>query len=190
MWQRMPRREPSALTATLPLWEIIATRPGLERRDRVAPHRGPRADRDDAVAVRAAERSPPAERDLAQSRSSARPAAISPKPAESTTAPPQPRATAVGDDRRHPGGRDRDDEGIDGLGKVGHGGDAGPAVHLGRAAGSRPRRRLSNPARAEVAKHDVAVGARAVVGADHGDRARLEQSTGIDGASARGGLDL
>ena len=54
--------------------------------------------------------------------------------------------------------------------------------------GFTPQTSPSKPGAGQVAQHDVAVGARPVVGTDHGDRARLEQRSGI-GAGARGSPD-
>ena len=95
--QRMPRREPSALTPTLPLWVTIATRPGSQRPDRVAPDRraasatatiplpfGPQTGSPAASAIRA------------QLGLDGRgPDSTSPKPAAKHDAPPQPRSATV-----------------------------------------------------------------------------------------------
>ena len=91
---RRPRRVASALTATLPLWDTSATRPGSSGR-RASPQSaarswiatipfplGPQTGRSCRAAA------------VASSRSSSAPSAISPKPAPYTTAPPQPAAPA------------------------------------------------------------------------------------------------
>ena len=82
------------MTATLPLWEIIATPPGSSGATE-SPHIGarePTATMPFPFGPHSG--SPPASAASRSSRSSPRPPSISPKPAESTTAPPQPRATA------------------------------------------------------------------------------------------------
>ena len=91
--QRIPRREPSAFTPTLPLWVTIATEPGSS-----APTRSPQIAAREGTATIPLPLGPHTGRSCARaiSRSSAswaRPAAISPKPADSTTAPLQPRST-------------------------------------------------------------------------------------------------
>ena len=79
-----------------------------------------RADRHDAVAVRAAHRQLVA---AARPRAARPPAPPRRRPRRSrptsTTAPPQPRRARRLDRARHGGGRDRDDDGVDGLGQVG-----------------------------------------------------------------------
>ena len=92
--QPMPRRAFSALTATFPLWETIATGP-VGMSIRASPHIG-------ASAWMAAIPLPlgphtgrsPRRATSVSSRSSPRPASRSPKPAEMTMAPPQPRSIA------------------------------------------------------------------------------------------------
>ena len=59
---RSPRRDASALTATLPLCEITATGPGSHGAERVAPQRDAVGQRDDPVAVRPAHRHLPRRR--------------------------------------------------------------------------------------------------------------------------------
>ncbi len=94
MWKRIPRREPSALTATLPLCEIIATPPGSSGATE-SPHIGAREPTATMPLPFGPHRgSPPAVAASRSCRSSSRPSSISPKPAESTTAPPQPVAAA------------------------------------------------------------------------------------------------
>ena len=70
--QASPRRVASALTATLPLWDTSATRPGSSGTQRVAPQRRALVQRHDAVAVGAAHRQPVAARAAVGSRLAAR----------------------------------------------------------------------------------------------------------------------
>ncbi len=98
VWKRMPRREPSAFTATLPLWETSATPPaesaisGRSESPQIAERSwtltmpfplGPQTGKPAWEATRFS------------SASSSRPPGTSPKPAETTTAPPQPRSIAA-----------------------------------------------------------------------------------------------
>ena len=89
---------PSALTATLPLWEIERHRArARDGSERVAPQRGARVHGDDPVAVGAAHRQRVAPRgglDQLRRWQRRRPTATSAKPALNTTAPPHPRAPA------------------------------------------------------------------------------------------------
>ena len=92
VWKSIPRLEPIALTATLPLCETIATRPGrsLGTESPQSGARpwtattpfpfGPQTGKSASSAIRAS------------SASSPRPASISPKPAANAITPPQPRA--------------------------------------------------------------------------------------------------
>ena len=94
VWKRRPRRVPSALTATLPLWEIIATGPGSNG-STASPHIGALAP----TAMMPLPLGPHSGRSCrsAASRSSSwsrLPCSISAKPAEITIAPPQPLAPA------------------------------------------------------------------------------------------------
>ena len=103
VWKPIPRREPSAFTATLPLCEIIATAPGSSGATE-SPQIGARdGDRDDAVAVRAADGQParrgrlaqlalelPARLDLAEARGEHDRAAAAALAASAITPGPRP----------------------------------------------------------------------------------------------------
>ena len=78
VWSRRPRRVASALTTRLPLWRDEPDVPRLDRVQRVAPQRRPRVERDQPVAVRAADGERVAEgRRARSSASSAAPSAAS-----------------------------------------------------------------------------------------------------------------
>ena len=79
--RRRPRRAASALTATLPLWEMTATWPGSRRHERVAPQRRAIVQRDDPVAVGPADRQVVAARPRRSASCSRAPPGVSPKPA-------------------------------------------------------------------------------------------------------------
>ncbi len=118
--RRSPRREPSALTARLPLCETSATGPASSRRDHVAPQRdalGRRRRCRCRSARRRAARGAPRRRRAAP----AAPRRRSPraKPAANTTAPPQPSAPAASITAGRVGGGDRDDDRVGRLGQVG-----------------------------------------------------------------------
>ena len=94
VWYLIPRREPRALTARLPLWEISATGPGSSGATE-SPHIGAREPTATMPLPFGPQTGiPPDAAASRSSRSSSRPPAISPNPAEITTAPPQPRAPA------------------------------------------------------------------------------------------------
>ncbi len=94
MCSRSPRREASALTATLPLWEISATAPG-SRGATMSPHSAARAGRQ-TMPLPFGPQTGSAWRAAAATRRSwsSTPDDDSAKPAAKTTAPPQPSAPA------------------------------------------------------------------------------------------------
>ena len=171
------------MTATLPLWEIIATPPGSSGATE-SPHIGAREPTATMpLPFGPHTRQPAGQRGLAE-------LLLQPAPAfdlaEAGREHDRPAAAArdrVGDHRRHPGGRDRDHHGVDRLGKVGHGGTQGRSCTSCAPRVDAPDVPLE-PGAGQVAKHEVGVGARPVVGPDHGDRAWLEQRSGV-GAGAR-----
>ena len=96
--QRIPRREPRALTPTLPLWVTMATEPGSSGRTT-----SPQTIARSATATIPLPFGPHTGRSWARaiSRSLAscpRPDSTSAKPAESTTAPPQPSSAPASTD--------------------------------------------------------------------------------------------
>ena len=99
---------------------------GLERRRPSPPQRRARATATIPLPFGPHTGSPPAAAASRSSRSSSRPASISPKPAASTTAPPQPRSAASAITAGTAGRGDRDDDGVDRLREVGDRRDARP----------------------------------------------------------------
>ena len=94
VWKPIPRRIPRALTAMLPLWLISATPPSWSRSTE-SPQSGARDPTETTPLQFGPQTGRPPSRAIAvSSRSSSRPASISPNPAERTIAPPQPRSIA------------------------------------------------------------------------------------------------
>ena len=94
VWKSIPRREPIALTARLPLWVIIPTGPGRSSGTE-SPQRGARAPTEMIPLPLGPQSGIPAlPATSASSRSSEPPPGASPKPAAMTIAPRQPRSAA------------------------------------------------------------------------------------------------
>ena len=98
VWKRSPRRVASALTATLPLWEIRATAGWVGSyscAEKASPHSAVRECGETIPLQLGPHTGSPWRRAAATSSSwYARPDSTSPNPALNTTAPPQPRAPA------------------------------------------------------------------------------------------------
>ena len=171
----MPRRDPSALTATLPLCEIIATPPAGSAATESPQSPRSRREVDDPVAVRPADRErggaggrdqPGLELaprfDLAEARRDDDGAAAAERDGV---------GDRVGDGRRRDGDGDR----VDGAGQVAQRRDAlDVADPLALRVDAPELAVVAEPL--EVAQEGVAVGALAVGGADDRDRSRCEQA--------------
>ena len=123
----------SALTATLPLWEISATWPASAG-DRASPHSEIRL-RGETIPLQLGPHTGRRWRAAAATISacSCSPSATSANPAPNTTAPPQPRSPACSMTSGTPGRRDPHDHGVHRLGQLGQAGHARVAQHLGAA---------------------------------------------------------
>ena len=95
VWKPMPRCEPSALTATLPLCEISATGPAGSACTESPQIAAPAARLTMPLPFGPQTGMPPARAASASADSRSRPLSTSPKPADTTTAPPQPRSAAA-----------------------------------------------------------------------------------------------
>ena len=133
---------------------------------------------------RSARRAPAAR----SSASSSRPDSTSPKPAENTIAPPQPRSAPRADGTRRPpppGSRPRPRR----RAREARRGSAthGAAVNLASALRVHAPDGAREPGALEVSQHVAAVGAGAVVGADDRDRARSSSGPAVDGRAVSEG---
>ena len=175
VWKLIPRRELSALTATLPLWEIIATGPAGQGLDRVAPDRRVVCERDDSVAVRPADGKRSVERGLAQLTLEFAPALDLAEAGGDHDRAAAPRVGGGLDRCRHMGGGHGDRDRVSRLGQVGEGGEARDVADLVAPRIDAPDRAVeADPL--EVAQDDVAVRAGSVSCPHDRDGTRLEQS--------------
>ena len=171
MCSRSPRRVASALTTRLPLWDTSATWPGCRRRQRVAPQRRARVERDQPVAVRPADRQrvPPPRPPLSAS-SSAAPAGVSPNPARVHHGAAAPDRARLLDDRRHARRRDRDHHRVRRPRQLGQRRKARHARATDERRGLTPQTSPSKPSRRRLSSVSRRVRLRPLAGADHDRR--------------------
>ncbi len=182
VWKRNPRRVASALTATLPLWEMSATAGWVGSyscTEKASPHSAVR-ECGETIPLQLGPHTGSPCRRAAATRSSwyPRPDSTSPKPALNTTAPPQPRAPAWSMAAATPAAGMATTMASTASGRsatVGTHTRPMTSVRLRVDAVDRPR----EPDELEVDQGLGGVAARPVGGADDGDRRRAHEAAEV-----------